>query len=64
MTNVKSMLAEVATDMPAVLISAGWISAGTSHPSGPAVDLLFHSESGHGWGTHVLWLPRTIVESH
>ena len=36
MTKVNSMFMEVARDMPAVRISAGWISAGTSQPRGPA----------------------------
>ena len=35
MMNVKSMLTDVAIDIPADLISAGWISAGTNHPRGP-----------------------------
>ncbi len=36
MTKVNSMFMEVARDMPAVRISAGWISAGTNQPRGPA----------------------------
>ena len=41
------MLAEVATDIPAVRISAGWISAGTSHPRGPAQSKAISSKDNH-----------------
>ena len=44
MMKVNSMFVDVATAMPAVLISAGWISAGTSQPRGPASQHPFYSD--------------------